>query len=281
MKKLEDQAEEDQVEAAIKAKNDAEEKVGAAEAINKVLQTQLKEVKDKMAEAQRELQDAMATKEAEIKAVDEKGYNKGVADVTADYEKQVKQRKQRKRSTSELRAPEQWFPPSVDSWTETLIETNLPVVQTYRSSMTTPTRVEEMIRQMQETMRAMQQDAVRRDELAKQQAEIMTQQAELITRLQQQSTASASHQIPPPTGPPLPEKAPVIQDIPPNTQNTIPTIQNLQEDTSLPTGSAPPPIPPQLSKVHTPNHPDSPSEVEVDQTLDQPEASGKDREAER
>ncbi|XP_028072243.1 rho-associated protein kinase 2-like [Camellia sinensis] len=72
MKTLEDQA-----EVTIKAKDDAEEKVGAAKAINKVLQAQLKEVKDKMVEAQRELQDALATKEAEIKAADEKGYNEG------------------------------------------------------------------------------------------------------------------------------------------------------------------------------------------------------------
>ncbi|THG04399.1 hypothetical protein TEA_029247 [Camellia sinensis var. sinensis] len=95
----------------------------------------------------------------------------------------------------------------------------------------------------------MQQDAVRRDELAKQQSEIMTHQAELITRLQQQNEASASQQVPPPARPPLPEKAPAIHDVPPNTQNTVPTIQTLQEDTSLPTGPTPPPIPPQLSKV--------------------------------
>ncbi|XP_028125427.1 C-type lectin domain-containing protein 180-like [Camellia sinensis] len=84
MKTLEDQAED-----AIKAQHDAEEKTGAAEAINKILQAQMKEAKDKMAAAQRELQDALATKEAEVKAVDEKGYNEGVADVTADYEKQL------------------------------------------------------------------------------------------------------------------------------------------------------------------------------------------------
>ncbi|XP_028070246.1 uncharacterized protein LOC114272723 [Camellia sinensis] len=77
-------------EAAIKAKDDADEKAGAAEAINKVLEAQRKESEEKMAQAQQELRDALATKDAEIKAVDEKGYNKGVADVTADYEKQVK-----------------------------------------------------------------------------------------------------------------------------------------------------------------------------------------------
>ena len=46
MKPLEDQAED-----AIKAQHDAEEKGGAAEAINKVLQAKLKEAEDKMAEA--------------------------------------------------------------------------------------------------------------------------------------------------------------------------------------------------------------------------------------
>ncbi|KAF5933094.1 hypothetical protein HYC85_029265 [Camellia sinensis] len=126
----------------------------------------------------------------------------------------VTRRKQKKRSVSEQRSPEQWFPPSVDSRIEIPIETDLPVVQTNQNSMTAPTGVEEMMRQMQETMRAMQQDA----------------------------------------------------NAPPNTQNTVPTIQNLQEDTNLPTGPAPPPLPPQLSKVHTPNHPDSPFEVEVDHT---------------
>ncbi|XP_028083958.1 glutathione reductase, chloroplastic/mitochondrial-like, partial [Camellia sinensis] len=78
----------DQAEAAVKAKDDAEEKADAAEAINKVLEAQKKEVEEKTIEAQKELQDALATKDAELKAVDEKAYNEGVADVTVDYEKQ-------------------------------------------------------------------------------------------------------------------------------------------------------------------------------------------------
>ncbi|XP_028115146.1 uncharacterized protein LOC114313036 [Camellia sinensis] len=86
MKTLEDQA-----EVAIKAKDEAEEKVGAAEAINKVLQAQLKEAEDKVAQAQKELQDALATKETEIKDADEKAYAQGIDDVTEAYEKQVKQ----------------------------------------------------------------------------------------------------------------------------------------------------------------------------------------------
>ncbi|XP_028091963.1 nucleolin 1-like [Camellia sinensis] len=83
MKKLEDQA-----EAAIKAQNDAEEKPESVEAIRKVLEAQKREVEEKVAQAQKELQVALATKEAEVKAADEKDYNEGVADVTADYEKQ-------------------------------------------------------------------------------------------------------------------------------------------------------------------------------------------------
>ncbi|XP_028068589.1 radixin-like [Camellia sinensis] len=86
MKKLEDQ-----VEAAIKAQNVAEEKAEFAEAIKKVLESEKREVEEKTAQAQKELQKALATKDAELKAADEKGYNEGVADVTVDYEKQVKQ----------------------------------------------------------------------------------------------------------------------------------------------------------------------------------------------
>ncbi|XP_028073196.1 uncharacterized protein LOC114275364 [Camellia sinensis] len=81
----------DQAEAAIKAKDEAEEKADAAEAIKKVLKTQKKEAEEKMAEAQKELQDALGTKDAEIKAIDEKAYAEEVADVTTDYKSQVKQ----------------------------------------------------------------------------------------------------------------------------------------------------------------------------------------------
>ncbi|XP_028069372.1 tropomyosin-like [Camellia sinensis] len=79
----------DQVEAAVKAKDVAEEKADAADAINKVLEAQKKETEKKTSEAQKELQDALPTKDAELKASDQKGYNEGVADVTADYEKQA------------------------------------------------------------------------------------------------------------------------------------------------------------------------------------------------
>ncbi|XP_028071934.1 histone H1.11L-like [Camellia sinensis] len=85
MKTLEDQA-----EAAIKAKHDTEEKEDAAKAIKKVLEAEKREAKEKTTQAQKELQDALATKEAEIKASDEKAYAEGVADVMADYERQVK-----------------------------------------------------------------------------------------------------------------------------------------------------------------------------------------------
>lgn len=104
------------------------------------------------------------------------------------------------------------------------------------------------MRQMQESMKLMQQDAARQAEFAKQQAAIMAQQAELITKLQQQSDASTSQQVPPPTGAPAPGETP-----------------NVQEGTDIPVGPAPPPILPQLSKTPT-NLPDSPSEFEVDPT---------------
>ncbi|KAL7237221.1 hypothetical protein ACSBR1_020311 [Camellia fascicularis] len=110
--------------------------------------------------------------------------------------------------------------------------------------------VEEMMRRMQEAMKIMQEDAARQAEFAKQQAAIMAQQAELITRLQQQAGVSASHQAPPPPRVPIPGETP-----------------NVQEDTNIPTGPAPPPILPQLSKEPTPiNQPDSPFEFEVDPT---------------
>ncbi|GMP73047.1 hypothetical protein CsSME_00030905 [Camellia sinensis var. sinensis] len=81
----------DQAETAVKAKHEAEEKADAVEAIAKVLTAEKKEAETKMAEAQKELKDALATKAAKIKAADEKVFNEGVADVTADYKSQVKQ----------------------------------------------------------------------------------------------------------------------------------------------------------------------------------------------
>ncbi|KAL7167758.1 hypothetical protein ACSBR2_038254 [Camellia fascicularis] len=113
--------------------------------------------------------------------------------------------------------------------------------------------MEEMMRQMQETMKIMQEDATRQAEFAKQQAAITAQQAELITRQQQQAGASASHQAPPPPRVPIPEE----------TAN----VQNVQEDTGIPTGPPLPPILPQLSKAPTPiNLSDSPFEFKVDPT---------------
>ena len=95
----------------------------------------------------------------------------------------------------------------------------------------------------------------------------MAQQAELITRLQQQAGASASHPAPPPPGVPIPEQTPTTQNVLPNAQNILPNVHAVQEDTDIPMGPAPPPLPPQLSKVHTPiNHPDSPFKFEVDPT---------------
>ena len=83
MKKLEDQAEE-----AIKAQTEAEVK---AEAIRKLAESQRREAEEKMAQAEKELQEALATKKAEIKDADENAYSQGMADVTEAYEKQVKE----------------------------------------------------------------------------------------------------------------------------------------------------------------------------------------------
>ncbi|XP_028108116.1 uncharacterized protein LOC114306988 [Camellia sinensis] len=85
MKTLTDQAEE-----AKKAQDEAEEKADTAEAIAKVLAAEKKKVEAKMVEAQKELQDALAMKEAEIKVVDEKAYAEGAIDVREDYKKQVR-----------------------------------------------------------------------------------------------------------------------------------------------------------------------------------------------
>ncbi|KAF5933227.1 hypothetical protein HYC85_029398 [Camellia sinensis] len=90
-------------------------------------------------------------------------------------------------------------------------------------------------------------------EFAKQQATVMTEQTELVIRLQQQAGASASHQAPLPPRVPIPEE--------------MPNIQNIQEDTDIPTGPPPPPTLLQLSKAPKPiNVPDSPFEFEVDPT---------------
>ncbi|XP_028080787.1 uncharacterized abhydrolase domain-containing protein DDB_G0269086-like [Camellia sinensis] len=102
MKKLEDQA-----EAATKALQIAEEKVEFAEAIRKVAEAEKKEFKLKMAQAEKELQKALATKKAEIKEVDEKAYAQGMDDVTEEYKLQVKQAEEESESESESEAEDE------------------------------------------------------------------------------------------------------------------------------------------------------------------------------
>ncbi|XP_028070245.1 protein WEAK CHLOROPLAST MOVEMENT UNDER BLUE LIGHT-like 2 [Camellia sinensis] len=80
-----------QAEEAKKAKDEAKERAEAAEAITKVLEAEKKEVEAKIADAQVELIAALATKNVEIKATDERAYNEGVVDVKEEYKKQVKQ----------------------------------------------------------------------------------------------------------------------------------------------------------------------------------------------
>ncbi|KAL7166278.1 hypothetical protein ACSBR2_037034 [Camellia fascicularis] len=77
----------------------------------------------------------------------------------------------------------------------------------------------------------------------------MAQQAELVARLQQQAEASTSHQAPPPP------RVPILEE-----------VANVQEDTDIPTGPAPPPVLPQPPKAQI-NLPDSPFEFEVDPTV--------------
>ena len=124
----------------------------------------------------------------------------------------------------------------------------IPAIQPEQNSMAS---LEEMVRQLQESMKMMQQDAARQAEFARQQATVMSEQADLIGRLQQQTGASPSQQTPPPLRVPIPEETP--------------NARNVQEDTDIPTGPAPPPIPPQQSKAPTPiNVSDSPFKSEVD-----------------
>ncbi|XP_028093576.1 radixin-like [Camellia sinensis] len=85
MKKLEEQA-----EAATKAQQIAEEKAESAEAIRKVAEADKIEAEDRKAQAKKELQEALATKDVEIKEADEKAYAQGMADVTEEYKLQVR-----------------------------------------------------------------------------------------------------------------------------------------------------------------------------------------------
>ncbi|XP_028071931.1 uncharacterized protein LOC114274236 [Camellia sinensis] len=68
------------------------QKAEVAEAIRKVVESQKREAEEKMAQAEKEFQEALATKDAEIKEANEKAYSQGMADVTEAYELQVKQR---------------------------------------------------------------------------------------------------------------------------------------------------------------------------------------------
>ncbi|XP_028099681.1 uncharacterized protein LOC114299192 [Camellia sinensis] len=90
-----------QVEEAKKAKDEVDERAGAAEAITKVLEAKKKEAEAKTAEAQAELIAALATKDAEIKTADEKAYAEGVVGVKEDYKKQDEDDEVSKEATPE------------------------------------------------------------------------------------------------------------------------------------------------------------------------------------
>ncbi|XP_028078655.1 uncharacterized protein LOC114280475 [Camellia sinensis] len=81
----------DQAKEAKQVQDEVDERADVAKAVTKVLKAEKKEAKAKTAEAQAELIAALATKDAEIKAADEKAYAERAVDVREDYKKQVKQ----------------------------------------------------------------------------------------------------------------------------------------------------------------------------------------------
>ncbi|XP_028061083.1 uncharacterized protein LOC114264599 [Camellia sinensis] len=115
MKKLEDQA-----EAATKAQCLAEKKAESAEAIKRVAEAEKREAEDKKAQAEKELQVALSTKDAEIKAADEKAYAQGMADVTKEYKLQEEDEEVIKETTPEQASSD--VPPVDRSLDQTLAE---------------------------------------------------------------------------------------------------------------------------------------------------------------
>ncbi|XP_028066636.1 uncharacterized protein LOC114269498 [Camellia sinensis] len=81
----------DQANAAKQAQDEAEKKAGAAEAVAEVFKAENKEAEAKIAKAQAELRTALAIKDAEIKAADEKAYAERAADVREDYKTGMQQ----------------------------------------------------------------------------------------------------------------------------------------------------------------------------------------------
>ncbi|KAL7247630.1 hypothetical protein ACSBR2_002525 [Camellia fascicularis] len=136
----------------------------------------------------------------------------------------------------------------VRSWAEIFASTSEREPTLVQSDPHLIVSMEDMMRQLQETMQTMQRDAAH-------QTEVVAQQAELIARLQQQQQpqqagASALHLPPPPPPPRVP---------------TLGETTNVQENTDVPTGPVPPPIPPQMSKAPA-NPVDTPFEFKVDPT---------------
>ncbi|XP_028123335.1 uncharacterized protein LOC114320395 [Camellia sinensis] len=80
----------DQTNTSKQAQDEAKERAGVVVAIVEVLRAEKIEVEEKIAEAQAKLIADLATKDAEIKAADEKAYAERAADVREDYKKQVK-----------------------------------------------------------------------------------------------------------------------------------------------------------------------------------------------
>ncbi|XP_028059585.1 uncharacterized protein LOC114263285 [Camellia sinensis] len=80
----------DQAKATKQAQDQVEEKTQAAEAVAYVLRTKAKESEAKIAKAEAELREALATKASEIKAANKKAYAEGQANVRDAYNEQAK-----------------------------------------------------------------------------------------------------------------------------------------------------------------------------------------------
>lgn len=65
----------DQAKAAKRVQDQAEEGAETAEAITEVLKSEIKDAEAKIVEVKKKLQEALATKEVEIKATDKKAFS--------------------------------------------------------------------------------------------------------------------------------------------------------------------------------------------------------------
>ncbi|XP_028070672.1 uncharacterized protein LOC114273080 [Camellia sinensis] len=81
----------DQAKATELSLKAAEDRAEAAKNVAEVAQAEVKEAKEKEAQAQTELQTTLSTKAAEIREADAKAYAERAADIREEYKKQVRQ----------------------------------------------------------------------------------------------------------------------------------------------------------------------------------------------